>query len=50
VDRILKGGKPAELLIEEVSKFGITINLGTAQPLGISIPEATLVRADELIR
>jgi putative ABC transport system substrate-binding protein len=50
VDRILKGAKPSELPIEQVSQFRVAINLRTAKALGVKIPEAILVRTDEIIR
>jgi putative ABC transport system substrate-binding protein len=50
VDRILRGADPAELPIEQGRQFVLAVNLKTAKALGIAIPEAVLLRADEAIR
>jgi putative ABC transport system substrate-binding protein len=50
VDRLLKGAKPSELPVEQLSRVRLIVNLKTAKALGITVPDSILARADELIR
>jgi putative ABC transport system substrate-binding protein len=49
VDKVFKGAKPADLPVEQPTKFEMLVNMKTAKALGLSIPQSVMLRADQLI-